>query len=129
MKNNKKSDIPSYLKNSVKKAETDKARPVRSGGRRQDKPALRFVADEDCYLRDFLVKKLQGKSFNKIKSILYHNQVMVNGVITSKYDYSVKAGQTVTVKSHGAKNTAGSELLNIIYEDDQIVAINKPAGL
>ena len=129
MKNNKKSDVPSYLKNSVKKTETDKVRPEKSGGKRHDKPALRFVADEDCYLRDFLQKKLQGKSFNKIKSILYHNQVMVNGVITSKYDYPVKTGQTVTIKSHGAKNTAGSELLNIIYEDDQIVAINKPAGL
>ncbi len=129
MKKNKKNDLPAYLKNSVKSSGADANKLSKPYKNRHEKPAIRFVVDEDGYLRDFLQKKLQGKSFNKIKSILYHNQVMVNGVITSKYDYPVKAGQNVTIKSHGAKNTIGSENLNIIYEDNEIVAINKPAGL
>ncbi len=93
------------------------------------KPAYEFIAEEDAFLREFLQKKLPEKSLNKIKSMLYHNQVIVNGTITSKYDYPVKAGQKVIIKSHGAKNTIGSQFLDIIYEDDEIIAINKPAGL
>ncbi len=97
--------------------------------RRNQKPAYEFIAEEDAFLREFLQKKLPEKSLNKIKSMLYHNQVVVNGIITSKYDYPVKAGQKVIIKSHGARDTIGSKFLDIIYEDDEIIAINKPAGL
>ncbi|MDO5558986.1 MAG: RluA family pseudouridine synthase [Oscillospiraceae bacterium] len=130
-KSNKK---PGYLKNNNNPEKNRYA--GKSGGKahdlskkRQPKPAAEFTADKEAYLRDFLISRLPGKSFNKIKSLLYHNQVMVNGTVISKYDYPVKPGQKITIQMHGVKDTPGSEFLDIVYEDDEIIVINKPAGL
>lgn len=90
---------------------------------------LEFKAERSIGLLDFLYEKLPNKSANKVKSILAHGLVTVGGVSTTKYDFPVREGQTVLIKKYVPQASVENELLNIIYEDSDIIVINKPAGL
>jgi len=93
------------------------------------KPEECYKVEESMGLLDFLHLTLKNKSSSKVKSLLTHKQISVNGVPTSKYNYMLKPGQTVTVNKFVKQNSPENEMLDIIYEDDEIIVINKPAGL
>ena len=82
-------------------------------------------------LLDFLYKNMQGKGVNKIKSNLKYRLVSVDGTVTTKFDYPLSVGQTVTVASYKPeyKPYFIPDMPDIIYEDDNIIVIDKPAGM
>ena len=83
---------------------------------------------ENCELLPFLLENLKGQSRNNIKSLLTYRQILVDGEAIGKHNFTLEPGMTVEVmwsKSRGNKK----DELEIIYEDDHIIAINKPAGL
>ena len=63
----------------------------------------------------------------KLKSFLEHRQISVDGAVTTKFDFPVAAGQTVRI-SRQPSDSYGCPL-EILYEDDYLLAVNKPAGL
>ncbi len=89
------------------------------------KPDIVFAAPSDSGLLECVQKQLEGVPKGKLKSYLEHRQISVDGFVTSKFDYKVKSGQTVRIRR---SDTPASEL-DIIYEDDYLLAVNKPAGL
>lgn len=100
----------------------------------QDKQsqALEFKVEEEMELLDFLYLKLSNKARNKVKSLLTHKMISVDGTVTSKHNYLLKPNQTVIVNKYVPQRNVlnnDNKLLDIIYEDDDIVVINKPAGL
>lgn len=95
-----------------------------------EKPTfLELKVSEECELMDFLLNQLTKKSRNNIKSLLSHKEVFVDRVPTSKFNTPLKKGQIVRVSLPKQGIDAQRNPLNIIYEDDQIIAIDKPAGL
>lgn len=93
------------------------------------KPNIELNVLEPSLLQDFLIENLKKEGRNKIKALLKYRAVSVNGKPVSKYDYQLKAGDTISVSATQDRTVAKNPLLNIIYEDDDIIAINKPAGL
>ncbi|MFA5603761.1 MAG: RluA family pseudouridine synthase [Bacilli bacterium] len=83
---------------------------------------------EDSPLLEFLYVSIKGKSKNNIKSLLGRGNILINNKIVKSFDYPLKKGQIVMIKmaqiSDGYDNS-----LDIIYEDDDLVVINKSAGL
>ncbi len=82
----------------------------------------------EAELLPFLLENLKGQSRNNIKSLLTYRQVSVDGKIETKHNFPLTAGMTVEIlwsKSRENKH----DTLDIIYEDEHIIAINKPAGL
>lgn len=73
-------------------------------------------------LLEYLINDLHY-SRNVAKKIL-NNKVVVNGVATSKFDYKLNVGDVMIIGDNTKKTD-----LDIIYEDDDFVCINKPAGL
>ena len=51
--------------------------------------------------------------------------------MVTQFDYPLKKGQTVTVGSYKPefRQTLAPDMPEIVYEDDNIIVINKPAGL
>ena len=92
---------------------------------------LEFKVDEEIGLLDFLFKKCTRDSKNKIKSNLKYKLVSVDGKVTTQFDYPLKKGQTVTVGSYKPdyNPTVYPDMPDIVYEDDNIIVIDKPAGL
>lgn len=83
---------------------------------------------EETTLLPFLLQALAGKSRNNVKSLLTRKLVAVDGRPTSRYDTPLTPGQTVTVLSVPAPGLT-SLPFPILYEDDRLIAVNKPAGL
>lgn len=86
---------------------------------------------KEAPLFDFLLDALHGIKKTKLKSYLRENAISVNGKIVKQFDLMVKPGDTValvTDKNEVNKQRLKSNL-DIVYEDDLILVINKPSGL
>jgi 23S rRNA pseudouridine1911/1915/1917 synthase len=93
--------------------------------------SLEFTVDEPMGLLDFLYKKMQGKGVNKIKSTLKYRLVSVDGTVQTKFDYKLHEGQKVQIASYKPeyKPNYVPDMPEVIYEDENIVVIDKPAGM
>ncbi|EON75682.1 Ribosomal large subunit pseudouridine synthase D [Lunatimonas lonarensis] len=80
----------------------------------------------------FLVAKTANSSRNKIQQAIDADVVKVNG-LTVKSNYKVKPGDLITYWI--ARTPRPSEVLpepivlDIVYEDDHLLVVNKPAGM
>ncbi|MFD2629427.1 RluA family pseudouridine synthase [Oceanobacillus kapialis] len=89
-----------------------------------------FDVKENTELLPFLLEKLSNRSRNSVKSILTRGQVTVDDHIETKHNYPLKPGQTITIlKNKAAVKRQALIGMSILYEDDDIIVINKEAGL
>ncbi len=87
-----------------------------------------FEVYKETTLMEFLMFKMPDTPRKTIKSLLTHHQVAVGGVPVSQYNYPLVPEDVVTVsKNRIAKHERKD--LPIIYEDEDIIVINKPSGL
>jgi len=91
--------------------------------------AEKFTVKEEDKLLNFLFSVLHTWSRKKVKERLKSNTVAVNGSNTTKFDAPLKAGDIVEVGVVHKKSSAPITSLEIIYQDAELIAINKPAGL
>lgn len=82
---------------------------------------------EDKKLVDILKDNLQDLSVKKIKSFIKYKMVEVDGNVETNSSVDVKKGSIVKVSF--SKKAIPVYDLEIIYEDKDIIVINKPAGL
>ncbi len=75
-------------------------------------------------LMKYLLKELKGYSRNNIKSLLKYKQIRVNGKAISQFNYVLNEGDTVEISKFRSDDD-----LDVLYEDDYLIAINKPANL
>ena len=92
------------------------------------KTITELLVTEQSELLDFLLKKMSHLSRNSVKSMLTRKEVSVNGKTVSQHDYLLKEGQTVRIAPPNPEK-AQREQPPIIYEDEDLIVINKPAGL
>lgn len=98
-----------------------------------------FVVNRSVELLDFLLNKCKT-SRNNVKNLLARNQVLVNGSVVSQYNFMLVKDDEVKLSKHSVNNGLISKKplteknriklpFKIIYQDDDIIAIDKPAGL
>jgi 23S rRNA pseudouridine1911/1915/1917 synthase len=91
--------------------------PIESAGARLDR---------------FLVAQLEGVSRSRIQLLLDQGDVLVDGE-TKKASLRLRGGETIQVtgEPHPAPLKAVPEAipLDVVYEDDDIAVVNKPAGM
>ena len=90
-----------------------------------------YKVHESIPLLEFLYKRVND-SKNNIKTYLKNKQFLVNGIPISQFDHPLVDGDTVTFSRHRFKNEdkkAKETKLDIIYEDDDLLVINKPSGM
>jgi len=91
------------------------------------KNSVIFRVNEPDTLLSFLLSHVKGQSRNAIKSLLSRQQVVVNGKVVTQFDIPLNCGQEVSILP---KVTSKIELpFDILYEDSDIIVINKPYGL
>lgn len=93
------------------------------------KKIIKYVPTEDCLLLEFLYSKMADKSKTTVKSFLAHKQVAVNHKVTTKFDFPVKKGSEVTINTGQIERVEVTAGMRILFEDDDIVVIDKDAGL
>ncbi len=87
------------------------------------------IEDEQPRLLDFLYEAMSDRKRTTVKDYLKHNQVMVNGTVTRQWDTPLPAGTEVRVNTSREFQTFHNSRLRIVYEDDDIIVVNKGYGL
>lgn len=82
---------------------------------------------EDSTLLKILSDNLRDLSNKKIKSYVKYKMVEVNGSVVTNSSKIIKKGSLVRI--YFSKKVIREGELNIIFEDDDLIAIDKPAGL
>lgn len=83
-------------------------------------------------LDKFLIDHLAKVSRNKVQNAIDNGFIMVNGAVP-KASYKVKPGDVVTVALPEPRRETDIKpediALNIVFEDDHVLVIDKPAGM
>jgi len=88
-------------------------------------------ADAGTRLDAFLASRVEAFSRTRLKQSIADGDVLVAGA-TAKASYKLRAGDSVELETPAplASNFTPENIpLDIIYEDDSLVVLNKPAGL
>lgn len=88
-----------------------------------------FRVTEPCSLQAFLLERLHGISRNSVKSLLTHHQVKVNNAPVTNPTCALNAGDEVVVLHGWVEKPFSSPLLQIVYEDEYLLVVNKHEGL
>ena len=92
------------------------------------KKNLKFEVDKEDTLLVFLLEFFSGKSRNYVKGILRRGQITVDGKPCTDYARKLVPGQQVRVVREAPAAKIGPGF-PIIYEDEDIIVIDKPAGM
>ncbi len=80
----------------------------------------------------YLMNRIEGATRNKIQQAIHNNMVLVDGKAV-KPNYKVKGVQEIVVFTDTTPDesdvVAENIPLDIVHEDEEIIIINKPAGL
>jgi 23S rRNA pseudouridine1911/1915/1917 synthase len=111
--------------------------PVEGGAESSDELYQRFQftidkGQEPYRIDKFLMNRIEGATRNKLQQAINAGLVLVNGKEV-KQNYKIKPFDNIIVYSDlspESTDVVPEELpLNIIYEDEDIMVINKPAGM
>ncbi|MDE7381639.1 MAG: RluA family pseudouridine synthase [Muribaculaceae bacterium] len=80
-------------------------------------------------LMKFVEGMLNDPKRNDIKKWLKYDHLMINGVVTNAFDAPVEPGQWVELNLSRPFVTFSHPRLKIVYEDDDIIVVNKGYGL
>lgn len=83
----------------------------------------------DTALLDFLFASMPDRKRTPVKNMLRYGQVRVNGTPTTQYDMQLQPGDTVDINLTRAFQVFSHRRLKIVYEDDDILVVEKGYGL
>ena len=87
-----------------------------------------YNVDKEMPLLEYLLTTLPG-SKNKIKDTLRGRGIKVNGKVVTQYDYLLQPGMKVSVSNSKKNDTFKSRYVNLVYEDQYLVVIEKKPGI
>ena len=90
---------------------------------------MEYKVQEKKQLLVFLLEDVPGLSRTKAKSLLKYGQIAVNGKTQKAFDYELFVGSTVRVVQSTKEQARTSARLDILFENDALIVINKPDGL
>jgi len=87
-----------------------------------------YKVNKPCELLEFLLETFKDQSRNSVKSLLSSHRVSIDGAPVSQFNFKLYPGDTVIISKDPIHKKTRSNL-PILYEDDEIIVINKPSGL
>lgn len=85
-----------------------------------------YISNKKEYLIDSLLNFKKDISRKKIKQYISNGVIFVNDKIITKANFLVNINDKITINYN---KTITNQEINILYEDEYLIAINKPAGL
>ncbi len=102
---------------------SDNKRPVH-----RDRTTQCQIEEPDT-LMAFLEKRFKDLSRTSVKSLLSHQQVLVNKQVVRQFDHPLEKGDTVEVHWDKGRSTLKHPKLKIVFEDKYLIVVEKGAGL
>lgn len=88
----------------------------------------KYTVDREVPLLEYLLATLP-MSRNKVKDTLQGRGIKVNGKTVTQYDYLLTPGTVVEVSNSKRNDTFKSKYVNLFYEDQYLVVIEKKPGI
>ena len=95
----------------------------------KDREELVLVVKGETELLKFLVDNVPAKRRNTIKAVLRDRQVTVDGKVVTQFDHPLHAGQEIRVRWEKIPFNRLYHGIRIVFEDRDLIVIDKPAGL
>lgn len=89
----------------------------------------KFAVREEMPLLAFIMQALDGISRSKAKAILAGGGVRINRNVITQHDFVVQPGMAVEISKRKKGATIVSKFVKLVYEDAQIVVIEKAPGI
>ncbi len=88
-----------------------------------------YRVDGEKPLLEYLISVMPDRKRTAIKSLLAHNQIAVNGLPVTQFDTPLKPGDEVKANLSREFRVFYNRRLKIVYEDNDIIVVNKGYGL
>src|SRR6185369_17561183 len=76
-----------------------------------------------------LKRLLSDESWNQIRKLVASRRIQINGNLCLDAERKVKVGDVVKILDHSAAPPAKLDDVRLVYVDDHLVVIQKPAGV
>lgn len=87
-----------------------------------------YTVAEEQELLDFLMKQMPDTSRTRVKELLARN-VYVDGRRTSQFNFPLQKGMKVTIEKSSGRDKLRPRDLDIVFEDQHLIVVNKHEGL
>ncbi len=87
-----------------------------------------YKVRHEAELLDYLFEIFPTQSRNSVKSLLSSRRVSIDGAPITQFNFKIYPGDTLIISKTPIHKKTRSNL-PIIYEDNEIIVINKPSGL
>lgn len=94
-----------------------------------EKKYMEFPVKYESILIEFLMKEMYGVSRNRVKDLLKGHAVSIDKKLTTQFDTPVHPGQVVRITRHKKKTELINKHVRIIYEDHDIIVVQKSEGI
>lgn len=84
---------------------------------------------EPAQLMDFLIAKMGGMARSSVKQLLGQRRVKVGKAVQTRHDFALQPGDIVTVLSGRGNAELHHPKLRLVYEDDDLIVVDKRPGL
>lgn len=88
-----------------------------------------YTVGEESRLLDYLIQAMPQRKRTAIKNLLSHNQIAVNGIPVTQFDTPLANGDEVKANLTREFRVFYNRRLKLVYEDDDIIVVNKGYGL
>ena len=91
-----------------------------------------YLADEERPLLETLLIAYPEAKKTKLKQLLKYGAVMVNGRSVTQFDHPVEIGDEIVIRNYKPEFKQKDKIslsFPIVYEDERLIVIDKPAGL
>lgn len=89
----------------------------------------RLVVAEAMELMTFLIARLPDLSRTTIKSLLSNQQISIKNQVIRQFNHALKPGDEVDIRWGKGKTTLRDPQLKIVFEDRDLIVVEKAAGL
>ena len=87
-----------------------------------------YKVEKECELLEFLLLTFKDQSRNSVKSMLSSHRVAIDGAPISQFNFKLYPGDVVIISKTPIHKKTRSNL-PIIFENEDMIVINKPSGL
>lgn len=117
------------MNKNYQKSSSNKKKPQNTQ-RPNQKIFKEVIVKTPMELLPFLLANFTSMSRNNLKKLLGNQQILVNGASIKQFDFMLVKGDVVSISPYKVKKDGKRvSKLKILFEDDEIIAINKPNGL
>lgn len=88
-----------------------------------------FHPEADAELLPYLLQVLAPRSHTAVKRIMQRQHVQVNGKTVTQYNAPLRVGDELVVNFTRPFVTFQNRMVNLLYEDDDLLVIEKKSGL